>query len=151
MCLTRCMTSSFQKLLRPSFASCDLWLCHLMWPVTWQHDLHQLTLTLVLKKENKMKRKIKLKSTFSDLNSWSVPNNRDVVSEWVDLHITPCHVLMTITHLPCIYLKASMSCPCALTSHSLISIVHVYTICTSWESYAINMFLDVTLSPSWSF
>ena len=30
---------------------------------------------------------------------------------------------MAITHLPCIYLKASMPCLCALTSYSLISII----------------------------
>ena len=66
MCLTRCMTSSFQNLLCPSLhhVTCDL--CY-------------LTLTLVLKienrskmkKENKIKmkrRKIKIKSIFSDLD-----------------------------------------------------------------------------------
>ena len=42
-------------------ASCDLWPCHLMWPVMWQHDLCHLTLTLVLKIENRSKMKMKMK------------------------------------------------------------------------------------------
>ena len=33
MCFTCCMTSSFH-------ASCDLWLCHMMWPAVWQHNLY---------------------------------------------------------------------------------------------------------------
>jgi len=59
-------------------ASCDLWLCHLMWSVMWQHDLCHLTLTLVLKIENRLKikmkmkikwkKEIKVKSTFSNLD-----------------------------------------------------------------------------------
>ena len=71
-------------------ASCDLWPCHLMWPVMWQHDLCHLTLTLVLKVENrskiktKWKREIKIKSTFSDLDiinkEWE-KNSQDLLSK----------------------------------------------------------------------
>ena len=50
-----------------------------------------------------MKRKNKIKSTVNDLDT---------------------HVLLLIHH------KATMPYTCALTSYSLISAVHVYTMCT---------------------
>ena len=34
-----------------------------------------------------------------------------------------------------VYLKANMPCPCALTSYSLISVIHVCTMCTPWGTH----------------
>ena len=45
----------------------------------------------------------------------------------------PCPILISITYLLYVYLKATMPCLCALTSYSLISIIHAYTMCTLWE------------------
>ena len=42
---------------------------------------------------------------------------------------------MSITHLPCVFLKATIPCPYALTSYSLISIDHTCTICTPWGTH----------------
>ena len=46
-----------------------------------------------------------------------------------------CPTLMSITHLPCVFLKATMPCPCALTSYSLISIIHVCTMYIPWGTH----------------
>ena len=53
---------------------------------------------------------------------------RNVKSPFFVLDI--CPVLMTITHLSYVHLKATMPCPYILTSYSLISIDHVCTMCT---------------------
>jgi len=45
------MISSLSECSTSFHVSCDLWLCHLMWPAVWQCDLVTLTLTLVLKIE----------------------------------------------------------------------------------------------------
>ena len=45
-----------------------------------------------------------------------------------------------ITHPPCFYFKATMPCPCALTSYSLISVT-MHTPCIHYEKL---LFLDVT-------
>ena len=59
---------------------------------------------------------------------------------------------MTITYLPCIYLKANMLCPCALMSYSLISVIHVCTMCTPWGTHIswchfISRLFPVLLDP----
>ena len=47
---------------------------------------------------------------------------------------------MSITHLPCVFLKATMPCPCALTLYSLISVT-MHIPCIHHEK---PLFLDVT-------
>ena len=49
-----------------------------------------------------------------------------------------------ITHPPCFYLKATIPCPCALTSYSLISI----TMCTLCIHYKELLSLDVIPNPN---
>ena len=48
--------------------------------------------------------------------------------------ISLCLVLMSITHLLCIFLKTTIPCSCALISYSLISIIYACTMCTLWET-----------------
>ena len=54
-----------------------------------------------------------------------------------------CPVLMSITHLLCIFLKTTMPCPCTLTSYSLISI----TMCIPCIYYEEHLSLDITSNP----
>ena len=49
-----------------------------------------------------------------------------------------------ITHPPCFYLKATMPCPCALISYSLISV----TMCVPCVYHEKPMFLDITSNPN---
>jgi len=51
ICTTHYMTSSLPECPMFFHVSCDLWLCHLMWPAVWQCDLVTLTLILALKIE----------------------------------------------------------------------------------------------------
>ena len=51
LCTICYMTLSLPEYSMSFHALCDLWLCHLMWPAVWQHDIVTLTLTLVLKIE----------------------------------------------------------------------------------------------------
>ena len=88
-----------------------------------------------MKKKIKLKNeteKIKIKSTFSDLDTICLP-----------------HVLLLIHHAstsrpPCLYLKATMPCPCALTSYSLISV----TMCVPCVHHEEPLFLDVIPNPN---
>jgi len=96
MCFTYCMTSSFQNLLHPSLChvtcDCVIW-CDLLCDSV---IFVSLTLLLVLKIENKSKmkmkmkikweREIKIKSTFSDLDTLCLkPGN----SSWLENDVTP--------------------------------------------------------------